>query len=211
MTKIGLSLLSTGLPTPHRLAARLRWYPAKTCAKRRATQCLGQPLPCLERRSQGVTNVSRRACPGTGQLPTKAVTAIAAVGKLALTRSSALLPSSARLRAACDHSWHVSARGLHDLQQSASVSVVTTRRAQRVVDLPVLVGGVTGLTAVVILVGIAVARLTTSTRHSAAAVVAGITFGGALIGGFLAAPYVGRRHESCADAPAHDEEPSRSR
>lgn len=77
-------------------------------------------------------------------------------------------------------------------------------------DLPVLLGGVTGLTAVVILIGIAVARLATSTRDSAAAVVAGITMGGALIGGFLAAPYVSRLHESHADVPVHDEELSRS-
>jgi hypothetical protein len=91
-----------------------------------------------------------------------------------------------------------------------SVAVIT-RRTQRARDLPVLLGGVTGLTAVVLLVGVVVARFTTSTRPSAVAVVAGVTLGGALIGGFLAAPRISPRHEPDVGAPAHDEESSRSR
>jgi hypothetical protein len=78
-------------------------------------------------------------------------------------------------------------------------------------DLPVLLGSVTGLTAVVILLGIGVARLTTSTRHSAADVVAVITLGGALIGGFLAASHISPSQVSDLGEPAHDEELSRSR
>jgi hypothetical protein len=94
--------------------------------------------------------------------------------------------------------------------QIVSVAVIT-RRTQRARDLPVLLGGVTGLTAVVILVGIVVARLTTSTRPSAVAVVAGVTLGGTLIGGFLAAPHIAPRQVSDVDASAHSEESSRSR
>jgi hypothetical protein len=91
-----------------------------------------------------------------------------------------------------------------------SVAVIA-RKTQRAKDLPVLLGGVTGLTAVVILAGIVVARLTTSTRPSAVAVVAGVTLGGALIGGFLVAPHITPGGVSDLGAPTHDEESSRSR
>jgi hypothetical protein len=54
----------------------------------------------------------------------------------------------------------------------------------------VVIGGVSGLTAIVLLLGLAAARLTTSTRHSAEAVMLGVAIGGGLIGGFLVAPYL---------------------
>ena len=42
------------------------------------------------------------------------------------------------------------------------------------------------------MVGIAVARLTTTSKYSAEAVIAGVTIAGAFIGGFLVAPYLDR-------------------
>jgi hypothetical protein len=54
----------------------------------------------------------------------------------------------------------------------------------------VVVGGVSGLTAVVLLLGLAVTRLTASTKDSAGAVMLGVAIGGGLIGGFLVAPYL---------------------
>jgi hypothetical protein len=54
----------------------------------------------------------------------------------------------------------------------------------------VAAGGVSGVAAVVITVGIAIARLTTTSKYSAEAVVVGVTIVGAFIGGFLVAPYL---------------------
>lgn len=51
-------------------------------------------------------------------------------------------------------------------------------------------GGVSGVAAVVIMFGLAIAHFATSSRQSAEVVVAGITIVGTLIGGFLAAPYL---------------------
>jgi hypothetical protein len=54
--------------------------------------------------------------------------------------------------------------------------------------LQAVVGGVSGLVAVVIMLGLGVAQLTTSTRHAAMLVIASFTIIGAALGGFFLAP-----------------------
>jgi hypothetical protein len=66
------------------------------------------------------------------------------------------------------------------------VRAVSRRKAIQVV------GGLTGLAASAILLGVVVVRLTSLPRHTAEVVVAGVTIAGALIGGFIAAPYLSR-------------------
>jgi divalent metal cation (Fe/Co/Zn/Cd) transporter len=56
----------------------------------------------------------------------------------------------------------------------------------------VVAGGVTGVAGIMIMVGIVIARLATTSNYSAEAVVMGVTIAGALIGGFLVAPYLDR-------------------
>lgn len=56
----------------------------------------------------------------------------------------------------------------------------------------VVAGGVSGLTAIALILGVVVARLTTSMRESTAVVIAGVTIAGAFVGGFVAAPYLNR-------------------
>lgn len=56
----------------------------------------------------------------------------------------------------------------------------------------VVAGGVSGLTAIALILGVAVAHLTTSTRESTAVVIAAVTIAGAFVGGFVAAPYFSR-------------------
>lgn len=56
----------------------------------------------------------------------------------------------------------------------------------------IVAGGLSVLTAVVVLLGFVVAHVATSTRFSAGVVLAGITIAGTLIGGFIAAPYLHR-------------------
>ena len=53
-------------------------------------------------------------------------------------------------------------------------------------------GGVSGVTAAALLIGEAVAHLTTSTRQSSLVVVTGVAIAGALVGGFVAAPSLRR-------------------
>ena len=56
-------------------------------------------------------------------------------------------------------------------------------------------GGACGLTAIMLTLGAVIARLTTSTRQSAVVVVTGVTITGALVGGFMVAPYLSRLAE----------------
>lgn len=56
----------------------------------------------------------------------------------------------------------------------------------------IVVGGISGLTATTLVLGIIVARFTTSTRQSAITVIAIVAIVGALLGGFLAAPSLKR-------------------
>lgn len=56
----------------------------------------------------------------------------------------------------------------------------------------VTAGGVSGVTAAALMIGLAIARFTTSTRQSALIVVAGVAMAGALVGGFVAAPSLNR-------------------
>lgn len=51
-----------------------------------------------------------------------------------------------------------------------------------------IVGGISWLSATALLIGMVIARLTTTTRQSALVVVAGVAITGAAVGGFLAAP-----------------------
>lgn len=51
-------------------------------------------------------------------------------------------------------------------------------------------GGLSGLTAAVLVAGFAIARLTTSTVYSAEVVLTGVTITGGLVGGFVLAPII---------------------
>jgi NhaP-type Na+/H+ or K+/H+ antiporter len=51
-------------------------------------------------------------------------------------------------------------------------------------------GGLSGLTAAVLVLGFAIARLTTSTVYSAEVVLTGVTITGGLVGGFVIAPFI---------------------
>jgi hypothetical protein len=56
----------------------------------------------------------------------------------------------------------------------------------------VAAGGVSGVTAAALIIGVVIARLTTSTRQSGIMVIAGVAIAGALVGGFAAAPSLNR-------------------
>jgi hypothetical protein len=56
----------------------------------------------------------------------------------------------------------------------------------------IAIGGLSGLTAVALILGASVADITTSTRHAAAAVVAAVTVSVAIIGGLVMAHYLSR-------------------
>lgn len=60
-------------------------------------------------------------------------------------------------------------------------------------------GGLSGLTAVLLLLGFMVARLTTSTRYSAGVVITSIAVVGGLVGGFALAPLINRLASNEAD------------
>jgi NhaP-type Na+/H+ or K+/H+ antiporter len=51
-------------------------------------------------------------------------------------------------------------------------------------------GGLSGLTAVVLMLGFAIARLTTSTRYSAEVVLTSVAIAGGLVGGFVLMPFI---------------------
>lgn len=68
------------------------------------------------------------------------------------------------------------------------VGVVSKDRTRQVRLVEVVTGGISGVTAVALMLGIAIARLTTSTRHSAEMVIAGVAIAGGLVGGFAVAP-----------------------
>lgn len=61
-----------------------------------------------------------------------------------------------------------------------------------VTPVQIVAGGVSGVTAIALILGVVVARLTTSTRESSAVMIAGVTIAGAFLGGFVAAPYLNR-------------------
>jgi hypothetical protein len=56
----------------------------------------------------------------------------------------------------------------------------------------VTAGGIGGVTAAALLIGEAIAHLTTSTRQTSLIVVTGVAIAGALVGGFVAAPSLRR-------------------
>ena len=56
----------------------------------------------------------------------------------------------------------------------------------------VTAGGIGGVTAAALLIGDAIAQLTTSTRQSSLIVVTSVAIAGALVGGFVAAPSLRR-------------------
>ena len=80
--------------------------------------------------------------------------------------------------------------GLQGVCLERSVCMVSKQMLRRARVAQVTTGGLSGLTAVVLMLGLAIACLTTSTKFSTEVVVAGITIAGALIGGFIAAPYL---------------------
>jgi hypothetical protein len=70
----------------------------------------------------------------------------------------------------------------------------------------VTAGGISGVTAAALLIGEAIAHLTTSTRQSSLIVVTSVAIAGALVGGFVAAPSLRRlTWKDCAEE-AHDQE-----
>ena len=69
-----------------------------------------------------------------------------------------------------------------------SVSIVTRRTNDRSRIAQLAIGGVSGVVAIMMIIGLMIARLTTSTRNSTETVVTSVTVVGALIAGFLAAP-----------------------
>jgi hypothetical protein len=74
----------------------------------------------------------------------------------------------------------------------------------------VTAGGVTGVTAAALMIGEAIADLTTSTRQSSMIVVTSVAIAGALVGGFVAAPSLRRlAWKDCSED--HDEGSSSSR
>jgi hypothetical protein len=78
----------------------------------------------------------------------------------------------------------------HDPRLGRNVSIVTRRTHDRSRTAHLAIGGVSGIVAIMMIIGLIIARLTTSTRNSAEAVVTDVTIVGALIAGFLAAPLV---------------------
>ena len=74
----------------------------------------------------------------------------------------------------------------------------------------VAASGVCGVTAVVLILGAVIARLTTSTKQSAAVVTATLTIAGALVGGYAVAPHLNRLTGNVF-AGDHEEGPSSSR
>ncbi len=78
--------------------------------------------------------------------------------------------------------------GPQDPYPGRSVSIVTRRTRYRSRTAQLAIGGVSGAVAIMMAIGLIIARLTTSTRNSAETVVTGVTIVGALIAGLLAAP-----------------------
>jgi hypothetical protein len=68
--------------------------------------------------------------------------------------------------------------------------MVSKQRSHRTQVMQAATGGLSGLTAAVLLVGFGIARLTTSTINSAEAVLTGVTITGGLVGGFVLAPFI---------------------
>ena len=74
----------------------------------------------------------------------------------------------------------------------------------------VAAGGVSGLTAIALILGALVARLTTSTKESTVVVLAGVTIAGAFVGGLVAAPYLNRHHHRLSRTAAPSPHPEGS-
>jgi hypothetical protein len=70
----------------------------------------------------------------------------------------------------------------------------------------VTAGGIGGMTAAALLIGEAIAYLTTSTRQSSLIVVTSVAIAGALVGGFVTAPSL--RRLAWKDCPEDQNEPS---
>lgn len=79
------------------------------------------------------------------------------------------------------------------------------RQASKRRRIQVAVGGVSGVAAVVIIVGTAIARLTTTSDYSAEVIVTGLTIAGSFIGGFFVVPYLNGITLG-ADARPHDKD-----
>jgi ABC-type Fe3+ transport system permease subunit len=71
-----------------------------------------------------------------------------------------------------------------------SVGVVSKQKAHRVQVMQAATGSLSGLTALVLMLGFAIAWLTTSTRRSTEIVLTSVTIVGALVGGFVLAPFL---------------------
>ena len=85
---------------------------------------------------------------------------------------------------------YYSAKSLQVAQRKRSVGVVSTKRSYRVQVVQAATGGLSGLTAVVLILGWVIARLTTSTRYSTGVVLTSFTVAGGLLGGFILAPLI---------------------
>jgi hypothetical protein len=68
--------------------------------------------------------------------------------------------------------------------------VMSKQRSHRTQVAQAATGGLSGLTAVVLMLGFVIARLTTSTRYSAGVVLTSVTVAGGLVGGFVLAPFI---------------------
>jgi len=75
-----------------------------------------------------------------------------------------------------------------DPRQGRSVNAVTGRTHYRSQTVQLAIGGMGGIVAIMMVIGLMIARLTTSTINSAETVVICITIVGSLVAGFVAAP-----------------------
>jgi hypothetical protein len=71
-----------------------------------------------------------------------------------------------------------------------SVGVVRKKRSYRVQVAQAATGALSGLTAVLLILGFVIARLTTSTRYSTGVVLTTVAVAGGLVGGFILAPFI---------------------
>jgi hypothetical protein len=65
-------------------------------------------------------------------------------------------------------------------------------------------GGLSSLTAVVLMLGFVIARLATSTRYSAEIVLTGVAVAGGLVGGFVLVPFLNGLVSSEASSEDHE-------
>src|SRR5690348_13564882 len=83
-----------------------------------------------------------------------------------------------------------SAKSLQVTDWKRSVSVVRRQMSHRAQVMQAATGSLSGLTALVLMLGFAIAWLTTSTKRSTEVVLTSVTIVGGLVGGFVLVPFV---------------------